>query len=413
MKRLRIGLVCAGWSPDPGGVETLSSALAAELQQAKHDVFALALDSRGVLPDEREHESRVAGVRLRRVAWSRARDRSLDDLIRTPRLEQAVTRWVRDYELDLVHIQHLTGWGLGLPARLAELGVPVVLTLHDYWTVCPRGQMLHVDGGLCEQADATRCGACCAKTWPQLDDGGDATSASSTRLHAARTALASCARVFVPSRAACDVLSRSGLTRARLELCENGITVPGGSERHAASGAWRIGVLGAVQPSKGVLELAEWVAELAGFELHVHGPREPYHGDCSYVEELEARSSASDRLHLHGSYELHEVPEILGSLDLVAVPSLWNEVYGLAAREARAAGLPVFASRIGGLAEGDFELLPPGDREAWQVALRRFGSDETWRQSLVESVAAPRSMGEMAAQLEVAYLDVVEQAASG
>ena len=64
---------------------------------------------------------------------------------------------------------------------------------------------------------------------------------------------------------------------------------------------------------------------------------------------------------------------MLAALDAVAVPSLWEEGFGLVAREARAVGLPVLATARGGLRE----LAPdPGvtwldaeDPSGWGAAL--------------------------------------------
>ncbi len=57
------------------------------------------------------------------------------------------------------------------------------------------------------------------------------------------------------------------------------------------------------------------------------------------------------------------------------VPSQWEEAWGRVVTEAQLSGIPVIASRIGGLPEavGDGGLLlPPDDFQAWSSALRRL-----------------------------------------
>ena len=114
-----------------------------------------------------------------------------------------------------------------------------------------------------------------------------------------------------------------------------------------------IGVLGSVQPTKGVLELARAVveSELPALRLRVHGPRSPFHGDSSYVEALETLAAESPVVELCGPYSPEQLPEVLASLDAVAAPALWEEGFGLSVREASAAGLPVLVSDAGGLPE--------------------------------------------------------------
>jgi glycosyltransferase involved in cell wall biosynthesis len=90
---------------------------------------------------------------------------------------------------------------------------------------------------------------------------------------------------------------------------------------------------------------------------------------------------------------------LLAQLDLVAVPSLWEEVHGLDAREARRAGLPVFASDLGGLAAPGLHLLPAGDGPAWKAALLRFAADPAWRDELRALACELRSVSDMAAEL--------------
>lgn len=62
------------------------------------------------------------------------------------------------------------------------------------------------------------------------------------------------------------------------------------------------------------------------------------------------------------------------ALDVLAVPSLRPETFGRVAIEAQACGVPVLASRLGGLAEAvqdgvTGQLLPPGDLNAWKETL--------------------------------------------
>ncbi|MFP4499432.1 MAG: glycosyltransferase family 4 protein [Candidatus Hydrogenedentota bacterium] len=73
---------------------------------------------------------------------------------------------------------------------------------------------------------------------------------------------------------------------------------------------------------------------------------------------------------------------------MVAVPSVWEEPFGLVAVEAMATGRPVLASQTGGLQDivrhGETGLLvPPGDAEAWAGAL----------EALLDNPALARRMG--------------------
>ncbi len=84
-----------------------------------------------------------------------------------------------------------------------------------------------------------------------------------------------------------------------------------------------------------------------------------------------------------------DIRPLLAAADVFSVPSRW-EGQGIAALEAMASGVPLVASRVGGLADmltdGETALLvPPGDREALAAALSRLESDPRLRRQLAES----------------------------
>ncbi|NGZ02904.1 MAG: glycosyl transferase, partial [Nitrospira sp. WS238] len=98
-------------------------------------------------------------------------------------------------------------------------------------------------------------------------------------------------------------------------------------------------------------------------------------------------------VHLLGHREDIEV--CLAGFDCFVLPSL-NEGMGRALIEAMAAGLPVVASRVGGIPalikDGQNGLLvPPGNSSALAGALRRILYDPTWANDL--GLHASRSIG--------------------
>lgn len=72
-------------------------------------------------------------------------------------------------------------------------------------------------------------------------------------------------------------------------------------------------------------------------------------GDTYSVEELHSLISHDGRIRYCGY--LDQVEDIYRSSDIVVMPSRWQEPFGLVCIEAGAAGLPVVATRVGGLTE--------------------------------------------------------------
>jgi glycosyltransferase involved in cell wall biosynthesis len=85
--------------------------------------------------------------------------------------------------------------------------------------------------------------------------------------------------------------------------------------------------------------------------------------------------------------ERHDARSLLPAFDLLVVPSVAREGFGLAAIEAMDAGIPVVASRVGGLPEVVEDgrtgiLVPPGDPAALADAVTRLLDRPETRRSL-------------------------------
>ncbi len=107
----------------------------------------------------------------------------------------------------------------------------------------------------------------------------------------------------------------------------------------------------------------------------------------SEVKQLAAELGLAGRVHFLGQRD--DIPDLLAALDIFVLPS-HSEGVSLALLEAMAAGLPVIATRVGGLPEvvtdGDNGLLIPAkDPEALSQALERLLADPALAKKLGEN----------------------------
>ena len=144
----------------------------------------------------------------------------------------------------------------------------------------------------------------------------------------------------------------------------------------------------------------------------------------SYRQQLETRLSpqALARVHFAGSVSLEELIRLYSQADLLVLPSVWRESYGMPVAEAMASGVPVLASDTGGVPElvanGVTGMLVPRlDVDALAQAMRDLLSDmhrlrqmgQAARQRAEHLLTWDRS----AERLERVYLDLVNKAATG
>jgi spore coat protein SA len=103
-----------------------------------------------------------------------------------------------------------------------------------------------------------------------------------------------------------------------------------------------------------------------------------------YIRELHRTRPSNTEL--IGYRTGNEFADLLRNGDVFCCPSIWNDPFPMASLEAMSSGLPVVASRTGGipeqLAHGGGVLVPPGDKEALATALEKLVDDDSYREKL-------------------------------
>jgi D-inositol-3-phosphate glycosyltransferase len=198
-------------------------------------------------------------------------------------------------------------------------------------------------------------------------------------------------QVVAQSRDEVGELIRLGVPRGRLTRIPSGVNTerfrPAGPAVARRDGQARILTVARLVERKGVEDLIRALAGVPRTELIViGGPPAEKLPDDAYARKLAAVAEAcgvAGRVRLAGAVPAAEMPAWYRSADVVAATP-WYEPFGLTALEAMACGVPVVASRVGGLADtvvdgvtGD--LVPARDPDGLAVALRRLVADRDRR----------------------------------
>ncbi|MFF3838989.1 glycosyltransferase family 4 protein [Streptomyces sp. NPDC001930] len=292
-----------------------------------------------------------------------------------PAARADLTARLRADRPDVVHVHNV--FPLLSPSVLAacaDVGVPVVATLHNYTQVCPPGT-LHRDGRQCTECVGS------ALPLPAVRHGCYRNSRLATVPLAVSLSVnrrrwwSGVERFLCISAAQRDVLVRSGMPAERLAVKHNFVPDPGALRVGAGE---QLLFLGRLAEAKGVRPLMAAWDEIAadggvGVPLVIAGagPLE---------REVTAWAAGRDDVRYAGLWDPAECRRELARSVAVVAPSLAMETFGLVVAEAMAAGVPAVAAAHGAFVElvedGVTGLLhAPGDPASLADRIRRITAE--------------------------------------
>lgn len=200
----------------------------------------------------------------------------------------------------------------------------------------------------------------------------------------------------------------------RGEVIYNGITPPAiattpSRPQGTAASPFTVGIVGRLTAVKGHIFMFRALTKLPDVHLKVcgNGP------DEAFLREAAQRMGIADRVDFAGF--VSPIQDAMAMLDVLAIPSL-HEGLPYTVLEAMAFGVPVVASRVGGLVEAIEDgvsglLVPPRDPDALAAAIRRIQMNadeaESMRRRAKERVTSCFHADRMVERYLETYADVV------
>ncbi len=408
---MRILQVVHGYPPqERGGAEIVTATLSQALAQRGHEVtvFARMADPTSeefsLRRDEPQGDTgnKVDIVRVVNNLSHVSHFRLEYD---NPFSNQAFHCVLTDIQPDIVHIQHvghLSGSMLQIPA---QLGYPVVLSLHDFFFACYRIHLIDNHLRLCPGPDrGERCVAC-LQSVTTADEARRRFAYFEQLLHMPR-------RVIVPSQFLAERMQEIfPFVEPYLHVVAPGIVpvrqISPENRKDQPLGPLRVLYLGVLMPHKGPHLLVEATRELPAGSIAVSLYGSRVEAWRAYADQLQA--DASDLpIRFCGTYAHDELSPILAQHDVLVVPSICEETFSLVAREALQAGLPVIAARRGALPaviqDGVNGLLfEPENADDLRRCLKRLRTDAQLREQLTPASTPIRDPQAYAQDMEAVY----------
>jgi glycosyltransferase involved in cell wall biosynthesis len=341
---------------------------------------------------------------------------------------------------DVVHFFHFAFLGVSLVEEAWVRDVPSVVHLMDFWTICPRITLLKPTNEICSGPDdIAECIRCMRGVeWNGYDQLGEAidrgvlteeqvskpieedrevpnerslhaqVAAARMRTMTIRRSLSRARALVAPSKFLKSMLVQNGYAESSMRVLGYAVDEKLSPASAGPTGAgMRFGYMGSLVPHKGPHTLVEAFRGLDWPEATLTMFGDPK-TDREHYLRLKEIAAGDARIRFAGPYVREDIRRVHGEIDVLVAPSLWYENTPFVVLEAQAAGIPVVASRLGGLAEIVEEgvsgfLFSHGNPTALAQVLGRFRGDPGLWKRLREGIPPVKRMPEHIREIVALY----------
>ena len=242
------------------------------------------------------------------------------------------------YNINICHIHHLKENYLDVVDILKEKKIYTIMTLHDFYTVCPLINKLFQQHTYCGNASNEKCSEClsCIKLNKER-----AMSLITYWREEWHKALKKVDMLITPSQATKDEFLEH-FDDLDITVMEHGVDMKYETSKEEDNGDFNIAFLGGIGVHKGYYILKKMVKKkgLGNLKIHLFGKTmEPIKETSNFIN--------------HGLYKRDELPKLLAenNIKLVCLFSIWPETYSYTMTESIACKVPVISYDFGAIKE--------------------------------------------------------------
>lgn len=284
---------------------------------------------------------------------------------------------------SIVHIHHLLGYPAAQLEALLETDVPYLITVHDFYSLCPQYSLLSYRGEYCGVPEESTCNACAVKLF------GKGFSYIARHRGSYQPIVDGAQVIIAPSHAAFEVLQLAFDVREdAMRVIPHPYHQPSPNKKSARrpqesltieSGRIQVGFVGYRDKHKGAALQDALVEQLA---------MEPF--DFVFVG---GEGADKDNRRYTGLYSREHIGDILREqkVQVAVFTHNWPETFGYTLSEAWAAEIPVIVPPFGGPAErvranGGGWVLPDYTLRAYVDILRQIAKDPSRLAAVREAI---------------------------
>ncbi len=249
---------------------------------------------------------------------------------------------IKNFDIDLVHLQHTAGHTLDIPYIAKEFGVRTVCTIHDLAFICPLINCVDDSQKYCgPSTEHEKCSQCLSHQKGIQSDIIDAYREEHKKF------LEGFDSVIAPSQNTADIINKI-YPDIKIEAKYHGLLQEEyKTAKKADKSGFNVAFIGGVALHKGSQKIAALIKKCKDKDINF------YIFGAVYDEEIRALAGEGKRVRLIENYMRVDIISLLQSydIDLVGIFSIWPETFSYTLSEAMMANIPTLAFDIGAVSE--------------------------------------------------------------
>jgi len=353
-------------------------------------------------------------------------NRSIEDLFK---------KLIKEINPDIIHFEHLIGLSSTFIEIAKELEIPTVLTLHDYWFMCPNVHLLDYNYRICNGPKASKCHRCWIKK--QSKDLSETLNKYyipdyltvkpfemvlkflnpiekfKERIEYMKSTLLKVDKIIAPSKFLREIFIKYGIPQDKIIYSENGYNLDifkGFRKKKKNVDKIIFGFAGGISRHKGVHVMIDAFMDIPEdkAELRIYGN---YNSNSKYVKELLKKIKGKRNIKFMGKFEDVKIP--YSEIDVLIVPSIGHETGGpLVIREALITKTPIVASRVGSIPELVINkvnglLFEPGNSKDLHDKIMQIIENPNLIDMFKQNIKSPRDIKEQVMEIEKIYYSIL------
>jgi len=307
-------------------------------------------------------------------------------------------------KFDIVHIAH--PMRLGVSIKYANSAtIPVVLTLTDFWLMCPKIIAVTTKNELCISPE--KGAKCFAECYGFMQK-----NKILQRFEDAYNFIKNVDTVIAPTYFVSGIFNN--IFNKKIYVIKHGIDYS--SVMHTDRPKYKkdyvvFGFIGTILPHKGVHIILEALKLIKNkkIKLEIYGN---YYHDTDYYNYLKNIVNEDNRIEFMGEYKDEEMPSIMEKVDCIIVPSTWWENSPLTILTSLAFRIPVITTNVGGASElvkdgingFNFEI---GNPKSLANVMKKIAENPDILNTIKNKIIMPPRIEEEAFRYEMIYSSLI------